>query len=294
MYKLDRNIQLFEEKYMRFPEGRAKALTLSYDDGTLSDVKLLEAFKKYGLKGTFNLNSKCFDEVYRGWHGRMNEQETIAAFKDCGQEVALHGARHVFLDKIPLPEAMREICENRVWLEQKFGCIVDGMAYAYSAYTEDVIAVLKAAGIKYARTTQATHSFALPDNWLKLNPTCHHEDALLPELTDKFIELDPRAIPKHRESALFYVWGHAFEFDEHDNWDIIEDFGKKIGGKKDIWYATNGEIYNYVLAYKRLEFSMDGERVYNPSAIPVWIEIRGNVYKIGAGETIAFKKCDVE
>ena len=35
--------QMFEEKYMRFPEGRAKALTFSYDDGVAAD-KNLSAF----------------------------------------------------------------------------------------------------------------------------------------------------------------------------------------------------------------------------------------------------------
>ncbi len=290
MYKLDRNIQLYEEKYMRFPEGRAKAITLSYDDGTVSDIKLLDVFKKYGLKGTFNLNSRCFSGEYRLWHGRMNEEETIKAFSGCGQEIALHGARHVFLDKVPLPEAMREICDNRAWLEQKFSCIVDGMAYAYGAYNDDIIALLKAAGVKYARTTKSTHGFAVPENWLKLDPTCHHTEAEFPALTDKFLALDPLSVSKHRESVLYYVWGHAFEFDENDNWDIIESFGKKAGGREDIWYATNGEVYNYVSAYKRLEFSIDGERVYNPSATPVWIEVRGRVYKIDGGKTLAFER----
>ena len=42
---------------MLFPEGRKKALTFSYDDGEKQDVRLCELFNKYGMKGTFNLNS---------------------------------------------------------------------------------------------------------------------------------------------------------------------------------------------------------------------------------------------
>ena len=37
--------------------GKMKALTFSYDDGTLQDRRLVEIFNKYGLKATFNLNS---------------------------------------------------------------------------------------------------------------------------------------------------------------------------------------------------------------------------------------------
>ena len=43
---------------MRFPGGKAKALTLSYDDGVRQDKKLIEIFNKNGIKGTFNVNSK--------------------------------------------------------------------------------------------------------------------------------------------------------------------------------------------------------------------------------------------
>lgn len=42
---------------MRFPEGKSKALTLSYDDGVEQDVRLINIMKQHGLKGTFNLNS---------------------------------------------------------------------------------------------------------------------------------------------------------------------------------------------------------------------------------------------
>ena len=42
---------------MRFPGGKPKALTLSYDDGVEQDVKLIEIAEKYGIKGTFNINS---------------------------------------------------------------------------------------------------------------------------------------------------------------------------------------------------------------------------------------------
>ena len=36
---------------MRFPEGKPKALTLSYDDGVEQDEHLIEIVEKKGLKG---------------------------------------------------------------------------------------------------------------------------------------------------------------------------------------------------------------------------------------------------
>lgn len=280
--------QMFEEKYMRFPKGMCKAVTFSYDDGVSADRKLLSVLKKYGLKCTFNLNSDLFDCV--GWHGKMNEEETFEAFCDSGQEIAVHGARHIFLNKVPLPEAVNEILECRRYLENKFERTVRGMAYAYNSYNEGIVGALPALGIDYARTTDGTHAFALPENWLLWNPTCHHGDSGLFALADKFLSSSPEGETKRREPWLFYIWGHAYEYDDNDNWNIIEELGEKLSRTKDIWFATNGEIYEYVTAYSRLVYSLDGERVYNPSSQSVWVEIRGKTYEIPAGKTITFDR----
>lgn len=37
--------------------GKNKALTFSFDDGNVDDIRLIKIMNKYGLKGTFNLNS---------------------------------------------------------------------------------------------------------------------------------------------------------------------------------------------------------------------------------------------
>lgn len=44
-------------QFDRYPGGVMKALTLSYDDGVVHDRRLVEICNRYGLRGTFNLNS---------------------------------------------------------------------------------------------------------------------------------------------------------------------------------------------------------------------------------------------
>lgn len=278
--------QMFQEKYMRFPGGLSKAVTFSYDDGVRADKKLLAIMDRYGLKCTFNLNSQLFD--CREWHDRMDEEETFSAFSGTAHEVALHGARHIYLDKVPLPEAIREVALNRDWLEHKFGRIVNGMAYAYNGFNDRIKAVLAELGVKYARTTKSTYSFALPRDFLEWDPTVHHNDPALAELVRKFVSRSPEEEFKHREPWLLYVWGHSYEFDDDDNWNVIEDAARSLGGRGDVWAATNGEVCDYVRAYRSLVFSLDGERAFNPSCMPVWLEIRGATHKIPAGGTVAF------
>ena len=281
--------QMFEEKYMRFPGGLAKAVTLSYDDGVHADKKLMQIIDKYGLKCTFNLNSTLFDCV--NWHNRMDEEETYLTFGDTPHEIALHGARHIFLNKVPLPEAVREVAFNRDWLEHKFGRIVNGMAYAYNGYNADVKRVIADLGVQYARTTHSTYSFALPEDFLEWNPTCHHtEYERLRELTGRFTQQTPLAEFKDREPWLFYLWGHSYEYDDNADWDVLEDFCAAVAGAEGVWFATNGEVCAYIKAWRSLIWSLDGERAFNPSYMPVWLEIRGKIYRIPAGGTVKFEE----
>ncbi len=180
---------------MLFPEFKEKAVTLSYDDELRFDIKLIEIMKKYGLKGTFNLNSRCLSH------------------------------------------------ENRV-----------------------------------------------NDDWLRLSATCHHKCPRLMELVDKFLQDAPNGYFWQRSPKLFYLWGHSYEFNNDNNWDVIEKFAEKIGNRDDVWYATNGEIYAYVEAYKSLKFSVGGGCVYNPSGIDVFIRTTQNEkYLVPAGKIIRIK-----
>jgi hypothetical protein len=92
----------------------------------------------------------------------------------------------------------------------------------------------------------------------------------------------------HKTQYLYmmYVWGHSYEFDRDNSWDLIEGFCEYIGGRDDIWYATNIEIVDYMNAAKNLKYSAAGDMVYNPNAIPVWITVDGEKYKIEPGATV--------
>ena len=107
----------------------------------------------------------------------------------------------------------------------------------------------------------------------------------LMELADKFVN-QSNNIPFNKGAWLFYVWGHSYEFDNDNNWEVIEHFAKYAGKREDIWYATNIEIYDYVKAYESLQTSYDKKIIHNPSAIDVWAQIDKELVCIGAGATV--------
>jgi peptidoglycan/xylan/chitin deacetylase (PgdA/CDA1 family) len=269
-----------------FPDGRKKALTFSYDDGVTQDKRLVDIFNKYSLKATFNLNSGIQSE-HSFWFEkektikRMNKEDIGNLYE--GHEIAVHGLTHPFLSNLPKEILLKEIFEDRKNLEEMFGYPVRGMAYPYGSYNENVIDTLKACSLEYSRTVNSHEKFILPDNPWKWNPTCHHANSKLNELSDEFIEKDFNCM------SLFYVWGHSYEFDVNENWDYFESFCEKISYKNDIWYATNIEILDYINACKKLRYSINCNSVYNPTAFSLWVEIDGKIFEIKSGETKTLK-----
>ena len=75
---------------------------------------------------------------------------------------------------------------------------------------------------------------------------------------------------------MMYVWGHSFEFERNNNWEIIEEFCEMIANRDDIWYATNSDIVEYNELFDRLEFFADNEYVHNPSVKSVWLAVNNS------------------
>lgn len=276
---------------MRFPGGLAKAMTLSYDDGNEQDVQLVETLDRYGLKCTFNLNTGLMPEVRPVWReGKLNRRLTPTAVKELygnsGHEIALHSSTHVWLESIPSAYAMKEILDNKVALEALFERPVRGLAYPFGTYSEEVVDILKSCGIVYARTVNDNKKFELPTDWLCWDPTCRHLCPDLMTLGENFVNMKPE-----RKVKVFYLWGHGFEFERDNNWELIENFGKLVGHKDDIWYATNIEIYDYVKAYESLIWTTDLSIVKNPTATYIWVLVcqhgkREQTVMIPSGATV--------
>ncbi len=262
---MDRNF-----RFMRFPGGKFRAFTLSYDDGVGTDLRLMDIMKRNGIKGTFNLCSGISDDpkdnidIEKNPTHKLTLPQISEYYKDV--EVATHGMTHPFYKDLPDTALIYEIVKDREVFEKMFSKRVLGHAYPNGSFKESTVACLEACGVIYARTTAQTMSFEIPDNWLKYGATCHHS-ADLNMLYDKFF-VNPRL---YKSPYLFTVWGHSYEFEDNGNWDVIESFLDKMGGKDNVWYAGLGEIVEYTNAYRSLVYSIDSNIVYNPTALDVWI-----------------------
>lgn len=274
--------------FMRFPAFKDKAVTLSYDDGVIYDEKLIQIMSSNGLKGTFNINSGMFsaDENSR----RLTKTSAKGLYLKSGNEIAVHGYKHLALAEVDSAMATNDILQDRLELEKLFGTIVKGMAYAYGSYDDKTVEILKSCGVDFARTTISTEKFDIPTDWLRLCPTCHHKNPRLMELAKEFIEINPTRNQWVKRPKIFYLWGHSYEFNDDNNWGIFEEFSKYIGNRNDVWYATNGEIYDYVKAFESLKFSADGTTIYNPSGIEIYLNYFDKDCSVKPNETIKIAK----
>ncbi|KWX76099.1 polysaccharide deacetylase family protein [Paenibacillus jilunlii] len=256
-----------------FPGGVAKALTLSWDDGRVYDRQLVAILNRHGLKGSFHLNSGFF-----GKDSYITREEVASLYE--GHEISAHTSTHPFLSMTPREGIAGEVLKDREQLEQIAGYPVRGMSYPFGDYNDDVLSLLPALGIEYSRTVRSHGGFTLPDNLLAWHPTCHHRDMLA--LGQQFLEEKP----KYPRMQLLYVWGHSYEFNDNNNWGELEQFASMMGGRKDIWYATNIEIADYLAAVRGLRFSASRSFVYNPSAVDVWVTAEDQARRIPAGATV--------
>ncbi len=259
-----------------YPYGKKKALTFSYDDGQIYDRRLVDIFNKYQLKATFHLNSGTI-----GTEGFISKNEVEALYK--GHEISCHSVNHPHLTQLPRVELVEEIWEDRRQLEELSGYPIRGMSYPFGEYDNTCIKALEVLGIEYSRTVNSTNNFSLPSRFLEWKPTCHHNN----EIIDKLKAFKNQAL--WSKLPLFYIWGHSYEFQRQNNWDIIEKFCEAAAYDSDVWYATNIEIKDYICALRNLVFDVNKTKVYNPSATVVWLGFGEEIVELMPGKTVVLK-----
>ena len=224
---------------MTFQNNKLKALTFSYDDGVEQDLRLVNLFNKYHLKCTFNLNSGI-QSGSNQWENkgvtikRMNVQGLKELYQ--GHEIAVHTLTHPWLEKQSMETIRNEIIQDKINLQNIFDCNIQGMAYPFGTYDDRVIQVLKENDIRYARTTKCTENFNIQSNLLEFSATCHHNNVNLMRLAEEFVNMKPT------EPKIFYIWGHSYEFDIDNNWEMMEKFCAFISNSTDIFFGTNSEV----------------------------------------------------
>lgn len=259
----------------RLPGGRAKALVMSYDDGSEHDRRLVAIFRGHGIRGTFHLNSAKLDALH---HVRADEVAVLYG----GHEVASHTATHPDLRHLADAAIRREIEDDRQRLQAVAGQPVRGFAYPFGTYDDRVVGIAGELGLAYARTAESTMTFEVPQDPLRWGPTCHHAVAM--PLAEQFLAAANDTI------ALLCIFGHSYELDgfmtadASKDWQYMEALCRLLQGHAEVWYATAVEVADYLGALAVVQWSH--ERVHNASKTMIWVRHDGEDVALAPGASL--------
>lgn len=269
----------------RYPNGKEKAFNVTYDDGVLQDREFVQLLNRYGIKGTFNLNSELMKHEFAWMHecGMVVKRLSVDAVKELyeGHEIASHTLTHPNMEGMNSEQILREMSLDKDNLESIFGKKVLGFAVPFNYYSDLIAECAKIVGFEYARTSDMSGGYTPGDDFYRWQSGIFHMSDQLDSYVDVFLETK-------EELALCQIVGHSYDFDAERNWNKIEDIFKKVTEDDSVWFATHLEIIHYLKAMKKAEIT--DEHIYNKSNSLLWFEVDGKVCCLAAGEKFLLEK----
>jgi peptidoglycan/xylan/chitin deacetylase (PgdA/CDA1 family) len=126
-----------------------KSIVLTFDDGWRNQYAYaFPLLQKYNATATFFIFTNAIDhDLFLTW-------DQIRVMDNSGMSIGGHTRSHPYLPDITDPAVLRdEIIGSKKIIEDQIGQKIDLFAYPYGHYREDIIAIVKEAGYKSARST---------------------------------------------------------------------------------------------------------------------------------------------
>lgn len=257
-----------------YPGGKRKAFNITYDDGVLQDVRFVEMMNRYGLKGTFNLNSRLMEEEFAWVHPNGMEVRRLspAAVRNLydGHEIASHTLTHPYMSELSEQEILEQMGADRENLERLFGREVRGFAVPFSYYSDLIAQCAENCGFEYARMSEFSGSYEPCRDWYYWKTGFYHIQPGLSDFAAGFLNTE-------EELALCQIVGHSYDLDAEQLWGTMELICAAVSAREDVWYCTNLELVRYLKA-------MDCFDGANRSDRDLWFERDGAAVVLHPGE----------
>ena len=263
-----------------YPYGKKKAFNITYDDGILQDIRFVEMLNKYGIKGTFNLNSKLMEEEFEWTHPcgmtikRLSPEVAVELYK--GHEIASHTLTHPDFTHLSEEEIFYQVSEDKKKLEEWFECEVVGFGVPFDYFDEKAAECVKRAGFKYARNSEESYSYKPWEDYFQWRAGTYHVMPGFRGFVEGFFETE-------EELALCQIVGHSYDLDTEDMWELFEDILKRVSEDDEILAMTHAEIVTYLQAMQNAQLTEQG--IENGSEQELWFEMDGNIISLKPRQT---------
>ncbi|MGJ7918463.1 polysaccharide deacetylase family protein [Massilia sp. LXY-6] len=242
----------------------AAVFTCSTDDGHPSDMKMAELLCKHDLSGTF------FIPIFNREGPPVLKKSEL---REIGElfEIGSHTHDHCYLNTVQEEEAERQINSGKAELEDLIGQSIDGFCYPGGKFSSQHLALVKAAGFLYARTTTNLsfdlgacpyqmpttiqfypHSRAVyMRNFVQAGHWDERIDGLLLALkTRDWLERIYSLFDYScQQNKVFHIWAHSNEIDRLNAWGELDRFFAYVNGK----LPMKNRLTNYQLACRALD-----------------------------------------
>ena len=262
-----------------WPGGKKKAFSISYDDGVIQDLRFVLLLNKYGLKGTFNLNSRLMEQEFEWQHESglkiKRLSVDVARWLYEGHEIASHSLTHPNMEYLSEEQIMYELGHDKWLLSQYFQRDICGFALPFDYYSDTIAACAERLGFEYSRCSEESYSYAPPQDHYRWAAGAYHvQPGFLPFVEGFF--------PTQQELALCQIVGHSYDLDTMDMWALMEDILRRVAADESIASMTNIELARYLKAMNSAQ--IEGEHIRNTSEQTLWFEINGEVIALAPGE----------
>lgn len=226
-----------------YPGGKKKAFNITYDDGVLQDVRFVAMLNKYGIKGTFNLNSELMKNEFSWIHpnGMQVKRLSVEKVKHLydGHEVASHTLTHPYMYNLSNEELYHQMKKDKDNLEKLFEREVQGFAVPFDYYDDRIAECAKACGFAYARKSEFTNTFKPCTDFYHWKTGIYHIDENLTDFVADFLNTE-------EELAVCQIVGHSYDLDAENLWGTMELICAAVSKCDDIWFCTNAELVEFL------------------------------------------------
>ncbi|MBQ3090537.1 MAG: polysaccharide deacetylase family protein [Oscillospiraceae bacterium] len=251
-----------------WPGGKTRAFNLTYDDGVVQDIGMVELLNELGLKGTFNLNSQLMAEDFRWqhpcgmWVCRLGPEQAAALYE--GHEVACHTLTHPDFSALSREAMLWEMGEDKRRLEALFGREIRGFALPFHHWSNLARSCAIECGFSYARISEESGAYRPPEDYYSWKAGIFHLNEGLDDYVEGFLQCE-------NEMALGQIVGHSYDLDAIGDWETMAGHLRRISEDSDTVSMTNLELADYLRAMEQAVLS-DG-RLENRSSLPLWFRL---------------------
>ena len=227
-------------------------ITTSWDDGHPLDERLAERLRHHGLAATFYVPTRCDRPVL--------DRSALRRLASLGFEIGGHTVTHRVLTSLGDSEALAEMRDNRLFLEDTLGSPVTSFCYPCGRFSRRLMGLARAAGFQRARTTMGLRSdrgepFALPVT-VQNYPHGHRahlthaiKEGNLRGMTAwlrDWAPSDPSRILAQAcgvNDGIVHLWGHSWELEEQGLWPLFERLAAQLSGVPRACHLANDRAY---------------------------------------------------